>query len=78
MQPPDVRSTHLPGVGDRHEFTTTEGEALGVVRHRDGDRELIVFSREDPDACRLSLRLGGEDARVLASLLGEVRADSQR
>ncbi len=48
-----------------------------MVRHRDGDRELIVLSREDPDACRLSLRLSGEDARVLAALLGEGRADSE-
>lgn len=44
---------------------------LGVVRHRDGDRELLVFSREDPDACAVSLRLRGEDARLLALLLGE-------
>ncbi len=78
MSPSDVRSTHLPGVGDRHEFTTAEGEALGVVRHRDGDREVIVFSRDDPDACRLSLRLSGEDARLLAALLGEGHADSRR
>ena len=76
MASSDVRSTHLPGVGDRHEFTTAEGEALGVVRHRDGDRELIVLSRDDPDACQLSLRLSGEDARVLAALLGEGRADN--
>lgn len=77
MSSSEVRSTHLPGVGDRHEFTTSEGEALGVVRHRDGDREVIVFSREDPDACRLSLRLSGEDARVLGALLGEGRADNR-
>ena len=66
----------MPGVRDRHEFTTATGEAVGVVRHRDGDREVIVFSREDPDACRLALRLSGEDARVLARLLGEGRADA--
>jgi TrkA domain protein len=66
-----LQSTHLPGVGDRHEFGTEDGDTLGVVRHRDGDRELIVFSHEDRDACRLSLRLRGEDARRLAALLGE-------
>jgi len=66
-----LRSTHLPGVGDRHEFSTEGGDAVGVVRHRGGDRELIVFSRKDPDACLLSLRLCGEDARRLAVLLGE-------
>ena len=77
MSSSEVRSTHLPGVGDRLEFTTSEGEALGVVRHRDGEREVIVFSREDPDACRVSLRVSGEDARVLAALLGEGRADNR-
>lgn len=67
----EVRSTPLPGVGDRHEFTTADGEQLGVVRHRDGDRELLVFSREDRDACAVSLRLRCDDARRLALLLGE-------
>ena len=67
----DVRVTELPGLGERHEFATAEGDSLGVVRHRDGDRELIVFGRDDPDACRLSLRLRGEDARRLARLLGD-------
>ena len=67
----DVDVTPLPGVGERYEFTTAAGEHVGVVRHRDSDRELIVFSREDPDACRLALRLSGPDARALAWLLGE-------
>lgn len=71
----EVRSTPLPGVGEREEFTTADGECLGVVRHRGGDRELIVFSREDPDECRVALRLRGEDARRLANLLGEGRGD---
>ena len=70
-----LRSTHLPGVGDRHEFSTEDGNTLGVVHHRDGDRELLVFSRRDPDACQLSLRLRGEDARRLAALLTEESID---
>jgi TrkA domain protein len=68
---PRLRSTRLPGVGERHEFSTADGETLGVVRHRDGDRELLLYSREDTDACLLSLRLTGKDARRLAALLGE-------
>lgn len=72
---PTVRTTQLPGVGDREEFTTAGGECLGVVRHRDGDRELIVFSHDDPDECRVALRLRGEEARRLAVLLGEGDSD---
>ncbi len=71
MTNPEVRTTALPGVGDRHDFTTADGEQIGVVRHRDGDRELLVFSHEDPDACEVSLRLRGEDARLLSLLLAE-------
>jgi TrkA domain protein len=65
------RVTSLPGVGDRHEFWTAGGECVGVVRHAGGDRELVVFSQDDPDSCRVSLRLRGDDARRLAALLGE-------
>lgn len=64
-----VRSTDLPGVGARREFKTADGECVGVIAHRGGDHELIVFDRKDPDACRLSLRLGAGDARRLARLL---------
>lgn len=67
----DVHVTHLPGLGDRHDFTTPGGERIGVVRHDDGTRELIVFSRRDPDACVASLRLSGADARRVAALLGQ-------
>jgi TrkA domain protein len=71
----DVRSTHLPGIGDRHEFTTSAGDSLGVVRHRGGDRELLVFSSRDPDDCRVALRLDGEEARRLAAMLGAGPSD---
>ena len=71
MADQDVEVTSLPGLGERHEFTTAGGERIGVVRHRDTDRELIVFARDDRDACRLSLRLSGSDARRLAALLGD-------
>lgn len=72
-----IRSTSLPGIGDRHEFTTGGKECLGVVRHDSGERELVVFSRDDPDACRLALKLSGEEARRLAYLLGEDLVDEQ-
>ena len=67
---PDVTETQLPGVGVRHEFTTAEGERVGVLSHRSGRRELVVYGREDPDACTTILHLGGEDAHTLAELLG--------
>ena len=67
---PEVTETQLPGVGVRHDFTTVNGERIGVVSHRSGRRELVVYRRDDPDACLATLHLSPEDTRTLAELLG--------
>ena len=67
---PQVTETHLPGVGVRHDFTTARGERVGVVFHRSGRRELLLYGRDDPDACRTALHLSPDDTRTLAELLG--------
>lgn len=67
---PDVEETLLPGVGVRHEFTTTGGERLALLTHRSGRREIAVFDRDDPDACRTVLHLSIDDTRTLGELLG--------
>ena len=66
----DVTETQLPGVGVRHEFTTADGERVGVLTHRGGRREILVSSRAAPDACVTVLHLSPTDARTLAELLG--------
>ena len=65
--------TSLPGVGLRHEFTTRAGRQLGVVTHRTGRRDLLVYDREDPDACQEVVQLTDEEADALAELLGAAR-----
>lgn len=67
---PDIQETQLPGVGVRHELTTSSGERVAVVTHRSGRREVAVFDRRDPDTCRTFLHLDPEDGRALAELLG--------
>ena len=67
---PEVTETQLPGVGVRHEFTTSRGERVGVVSHRGGRRELVVYDRNDPDASSSILHLSPDDTRTLAELLG--------
>ncbi len=67
---PEVTETQLPGVGVRHDFTTASGERIGVLSHRSGRRELVVYRRDDPDACLTTLHLSAEDTRTLAELLG--------
>jgi TrkA domain protein len=65
-----VQETRLPGVGIRHEFATRGGDNLGVITHRSGQRDLLLFDRADPDACGKVVRLDEEDARTLTELLG--------
>jgi TrkA domain protein len=66
----DVTETRLPGVGVRHEFQTVAGERLGLVSHRTGRRELLLYDRHDPDAACAVVHLDSDDARTLAELLG--------
>ena len=66
----DIQETQLPGVGNRYDFVTSEGERIGVLVHRSGRRELLVYDRDDPDACRAVIRLDTDDTRTLAELLG--------
>ena len=37
------------GVGLRHEFTTRAGEHIGVVSHRTGRRDLLLYAPGDRD-----------------------------
>ena len=66
----DVTETQLPGVGVRHEFSTSAGERVAVLSHRTGRREIAVYERADPDACHTVLHLNPDDTRTLAELLG--------
>jgi TrkA domain protein len=69
----DIQETNLPGVGLRHDFTTRAGRQLGVVTHRTGRRDLLVYDRDDPDACQEVIQLTDEEADALAELLGAAR-----
>jgi TrkA domain protein len=67
----EINETRLPGVGIRFDFTTRDGSRVVVVNHHSGRCELLVCSKEDPDACHEVLRLAKEDARALAEVLGQ-------
>jgi TrkA domain protein len=66
---PEIHETALPGVGVRYELTTTTGARLGVVAHRHGRRDLLVYDRADPDAARESVALTAAESAALAALL---------
>lgn len=65
-----IEEIPLPGVGVRHEFETEAGDRLGMVTHRGGRRELLLFDRRDPDACARTIALEEDDARALSEILG--------
>jgi TrkA domain protein len=69
----DIKEVELPGVGVRYEFTTEEGERVGVVSHRTGRREIYVADPTDPDRFERVLGLSENDARTLAETLGASR-----
>lgn len=53
----EIFETPLPGIGIRYEFATNAGRRVGVVVHRDGHRDLVVYRADDPDACEGNLEL---------------------
>ncbi|RPK80703.1 Ammonium/H(+) antiporter subunit AmhM [Streptomyces sp. ADI98-10] len=69
----DVNEVLLPGVGLLYEFVNREGDKVGVVARRSGDFEVAVYGEGDPDQARAVFRLTGEEADVLAEILGAPR-----
>jgi TrkA domain protein len=69
----DVIETRLPGIGVRHDFLTDGGRRVGVVSHRNGNRDLVVFSKDDPDSCSQVLQMSAAEADALAQFLGSGR-----
>ena len=67
---PRIEETQLPGIGVRHDFMTRAGARVGVITHRTGRHELLIYSHRDPDACSEVLRLDEEEGHALADLLG--------
>ena len=66
----EVRETKLPGVGVKHDFTTQDGREVGVLVHRDGRRDVVVYDAVDPDSCAMQVSFTADDTRTLAELLG--------
>ena len=65
----EVEQTPLPGVGIRYDFTTAAGRRLGLVLHRDGRTEVIIYSEDDPDNCSESVMLQPQERAALVELM---------
>lgn len=49
---------------------TESGQRLGVVSHRNGRRDLVLYDPDDPDACQADIPLTDDEAEALADILG--------
>lgn len=67
---PSVSHTHLPGVGDRYDLDLRTSRRVGLIVHKTGKRELLVYDADDPDACRETVRFDDDEGHALADLLG--------
>ena len=59
----------LPGIGTRFRIHTGQGTWVGVIRHTDGRRELLIYAPQDPDTVRVAVTLTPEEAHELAEIL---------
>ncbi|WP_035856779.1 cation:proton antiporter regulatory subunit [Cryptosporangium arvum] len=65
-----VEQRALPGIGVVQDVVTKCGRRIGVLTHRDGHRELVVYDVDDPDAASETVPLTGDEANAIAELLG--------
>lgn len=59
----------LPGIGLQHVYMTRQGRRLGVISHRSGQRDLLLYDVDDPDTVVETVVLTVEEADGLAELL---------
>lgn len=65
-----MEQTALPGIGVRHDLVTASGRRVGVVTHRNGRRDLVLYDDDDPDAGDVDIPLTDDEAEALADILG--------
>ncbi|MFM8870470.1 MAG: cation:proton antiporter regulatory subunit [Actinomycetota bacterium] len=66
----EIFETPLPGIGVRYEFNTEIGRRVGVLVHRDGHRDMLVYCEDEADSCSETVRLSLAESASLVELLG--------
>jgi TrkA domain protein len=69
----DVKEVLLPSIGLRYEFTSHDGDRIGIIARRSGDFEIVRYARDDPDQAQPVFRLTDEEADAVAQILGAPR-----
>ncbi|HZZ96302.1 MAG TPA: TrkA C-terminal domain-containing protein [Jatrophihabitantaceae bacterium] len=65
----EIISRVLPGIGVCQELELHGGKRIGIVTRRNGQRDIVVYD-EDGDGAAEAIQLNGDEANVLAELLG--------
>jgi TrkA domain protein len=69
----DVKEVLLPSIGLRYEFTSHDGDRIGIIARRSGDFEIVRYTRDDPDQAQPVFHLTDEEADAVAQILGAPR-----
>jgi TrkA domain protein len=64
-----IERVALPGIGTCHTATTARRQRIGVVSHRNGRRDLVVYDPDDPHRAAHAVVLDAAEARYVADLL---------
>lgn len=72
-----VEKAVLPGIGVRHDLATESGRRIGVITHRSGQRDLVLYDPDDPDESSDTVPLTDDEADALAVILDASRIMSQ-
>ena len=69
----EITETPLPGIGLRDARLTHKGRRGCVISHHNGQRDLVLYAKNDPDACIDTVVLTAGEADTLAEFLGTRR-----
>jgi TrkA domain protein len=69
----DVKEVLLPSIGVRYEFTSHDGDHIGIIARRSGDFEIVRYDRDDPDRARPVFHFTDDEADGVAQILGAPR-----
>jgi len=64
-----IERTPLPGIGTCHATTTRRRQRVGVIRHRTGRRDVVVYDPDEPQRVAVAVPLDPNEAHQLAGLL---------
>ena len=69
----DVKEVLLPSIGVRYEFTSHDGERIGIIARRSGEFDVVRYARDDPDQAQPIFHFTDEEADAVAQILGAPR-----